>query len=178
MSPFKLDVAFMREALARLGINGKFKDTNRALAEFCSCRFWQLDVNQTMLGPKPGRVIPKLGWATNMIFKNRDKMYEHVRGIALGMHSAVNHIPILRAVINTILRITQRHASIPDPYAFHFKTERMYEATALTFAHFEVIYGITRRQVEAFEASLQLVNELPYRIDNYLIDRMVEVDSA
>jgi hypothetical protein len=177
MSPVKLDVAKMRENLSRCGIEAKFKDTTRMTAEFCSCRFWMVGDNETLLGPKPGRVIPKLGWATNMNFPSREKLYEHVRGIALGMHASVNHIPVLRAIIATILRVTKGVASIPDPYAFHFKPSRMREATVQTFAQFEAIYGLSRERVLAFEAKLDRVKELPHRIDDSVIDVLVAVDT-
>jgi len=178
-SPIPLDVATMRQTLAQCGIDAKFKDTDRDNAEFCSCRFWQLGPNETLIGPKPGRVIPKLGWATNMLFKNREKMYEHIRGVALGMHESVNHVPVLRAIITTILRVTKAHnvASIPDKYAFHFKNDRKMEATAYTFAQFEAVYGLPREKVLAFERRLDSVAELPHRIDDPLIDVLVARDT-
>jgi hypothetical protein len=80
--------------------------TDLHTAEFCSNRFYLIDRGYIM-GPKPGKVLAKLGYICNPPPDvSRESM---MRGVALGLRKNCNFIPPIRAVIDRILELTEGH---------------------------------------------------------------------
>jgi hypothetical protein len=75
-------------------------------AEFCSNLFYETSLG-LMMAPKPGKVISKLGY---FISPPRNILPQAiVRGTALGLYNACNHIPPLKAYLDRILQLTSGH---------------------------------------------------------------------
>jgi hypothetical protein len=74
--------------------------------EFCSSRIYVASGGVTF-GPKPGRVLAKLGYIINPPQGvSRESM---MRGVALGLKTTAYFIPPLRKVIDRILQLTEGH---------------------------------------------------------------------
>jgi hypothetical protein len=54
-----------------------------------------------VLGPKLGRCLPKFG-----TLRNEEPAAPQLRGIALGLHATVNHVPVLRDAVARTLQLT------------------------------------------------------------------------
>jgi hypothetical protein len=72
--------------------------------EFCSNRLYRVEEGWTF-GPKPGRVLTKLGYFINP--PAHVSPMSLMRGNALGLKPACYHIPILKIVIDAILKKTE-----------------------------------------------------------------------
>jgi len=74
--------------------------------EFCSSRIYSTSEGPCF-GPKPGKVLAKFGYIADPP-KNvtRESM---MRGVALGLEKQVNFIPVLRALVKQILKLTSQH---------------------------------------------------------------------
>jgi len=74
--------------------------------EFCSNRLYETS-NGLVFGPKPGRVLAKLGYIVNPPENvTRESM---MRGVALGLRTSCSFIPPLRTVIDRVLELTEGH---------------------------------------------------------------------
>jgi len=79
-------------------------------AEFCSSRIYPTKQGYTF-GPKPGRVLSKLGYFVNPPHPKVATGVQLVRGTALGLYSSCSHIPPLRSYLDHLLKLT--HGEIP-----------------------------------------------------------------
>jgi hypothetical protein len=59
-----------------------------------------------VFGPKPGKVLSKLGYIVNPPNVSPERL---MRGIALGLQKQVSFIPPLRAVVDRVLQLTEGH---------------------------------------------------------------------
>lgn len=76
--------------------------------EFCSCRLYAVQGGVTF-GPKPGRVLAKMGYVINPpVNVSRESM---MRGIAIGLIRATSYIPPLNSTVNRILELTAGHSA-------------------------------------------------------------------
>jgi hypothetical protein len=74
--------------------------------EFCSSRVYSTS-GGPCFGPKPGKVLAKFGYLSKKVARvSRESM---MRGIALGLQKQVNFIPILRCLVEHVLKITSNH---------------------------------------------------------------------
>jgi len=77
-------------------------------AEFCSSRIYETTGGVTF-GPKPGRVLAKLGYIINPPQGvSRESM---VRGIAIGLKKNSYFLPPVKTVIDRLLQLTEGHTA-------------------------------------------------------------------
>jgi len=81
-----------------------------AKTEFCSAVFWPAKVNGTetyVLGPKPGRLLPKMGYSI------RDLTPGEVKGMFIGYKNSCSHVPVLSTYVDSMLTklsdVTEKH---------------------------------------------------------------------
>jgi hypothetical protein len=94
----------------RIGMSGLGFDSEAVYrssyldVEFCSNRLYETSQGLTW-GPKPGRVLAKLGYVINPPANvSRESM---MRGIALGLQRATHFIPPLNSTVQRILQLTE-----------------------------------------------------------------------
>jgi len=98
-----------QEGMATLGFDSAAQyRSNLEEAEFCSNRLYPVWRTETergyVFGPKPGKVLAKLGYIINPPKNVRPAVM--MRGVALGLQKNCNHIPPLKVVIDRILSLT------------------------------------------------------------------------
>jgi hypothetical protein len=97
------------EGMATLGFESEaiYRD-RREDVEFCSSRIYEGEGGVTF-GPKPGRVLAKLGYVINPPQGvSRESL---VRGIALGLQTTSSFLPPLKSVIDRLLQLTEGHTA-------------------------------------------------------------------
>jgi len=98
-----------REGMSGLGFDSEAIYRNHFFeVEFCSCRLYAMGDGVTF-GPKPGRVIAKMGYVINPPANVTQESM--MRGIALGLVRATSFIPPLRSTVNRILELTDGHSA-------------------------------------------------------------------
>jgi len=99
-----------REGMAELGFDSEaLYRRNADTVEFCSMRLYPTDKG-LMFGPKPGRVLSRLGYCVNPpMGVSRESM---MRGIALGLKKNCNFVPPLRLVLERVLELTDGHKAV------------------------------------------------------------------
>jgi len=123
---------------------------NLDTAEFCSNRFYRI-ADRWLLGPKPGRVLAKLGYIVNVPANvSRESM---MRGVALGLRKNCNFIPPIRVVLDRVLTLTQGHqAWFQRGYTEHVvKVRALYEATVDVGLHLSEQYEWNCEMQRVFE---------------------------
>lgn len=86
--------------------------------EFCSCRIYETQEG-VVFGPKPGRVLAKLGYVVNPpVNVSQQSM---MRGIALGLERACSYIPPLNAVVQKVISDTEGHKAWVDAKKARFE---------------------------------------------------------
>jgi hypothetical protein len=167
--------------MSKLGFVPKLKKCTPVDVEFCSSLYWPVS-GRLLLGPKPGRILPKIGWATNPKFnvntvKGRKSALSQLRSTALGLVQNCNHIPILRAIIRRTIELTTSEKGVsPDAYAYRFHTAIQYQADEYTLAYFCARYSCSISEIDDLEKTILGVRALPAALDHPLIDRVVGVD--
>lgn len=130
-------------------------------ATFCSQHFWPT-ADGTILGPKVGRSLCKLGWSVN---KNVD-----VLGVALGLKNNCSAIPVLREYVAAIERICKHVSPIPSPYRI---STRLHEPIEETYAVFSRWYG----NWEEAERQLKSLTQIPVQIHLPCLDAWLIADN-
>jgi len=68
--------------------------------QLCSGRLWAVG-DSWVYGPKIGRILAKTFWMVHPPAER--KWVNHLKGVCVGLSFNVSHIPVLRAVVHTIL---------------------------------------------------------------------------
>jgi hypothetical protein len=97
------------EGMASLGFESEaIYRARQEQVEFCSSRIYETTGGVTF-GPKPGRVLAKLGYIINPPQGvSRESM---VRGIAIGLKKNSYFLPPVQVVIDRLLQITEGHSA-------------------------------------------------------------------
>jgi hypothetical protein len=145
--------------------------------EFCSSRFWPTN-SGIVLGPKPGRVMPKLGFYHHMAPKHIPATH---RGTLLSMRRMVSFIPPLSAYIERQLELVVVPLRSKDlrkkPDILSFKVVDKHSPLIETWVMLDELYGWDQRFQKYWEAVLAKVTSLPAAIQFSLLDRMISVDN-
>jgi hypothetical protein len=87
---------------AKFGFVAKVKiHTCIAKAEFCSGVFWPVRLNGRetyVLGPKPGRIIPKMGYSIKPLTDGE------IKGMFIGYHHMGHYVPIMNTYVDSMLK--------------------------------------------------------------------------
>jgi len=140
-------------------------------AEFCSNLVYKCDKG-LVFGPKPGRVISKLGYFINP--PNNIDPKSLVRGTALGLYSACSHIAPLRAYLDHLLLLTDGCATTTmarDEWKMKYVAVTEEPATSITLYR---RYGWTTKAQVLWEQALTrqtLGTEMRCSLAEWLCDR-------
>jgi len=97
------------EGMASLGFESEaIYRARRQNVEFCSSRLYETTGGLTF-GPKPGRVLSKLGYVINPPKGVSSKSV--VRGIALGLKKTSYFLPPVQVVVDRLLQLTEGHVA-------------------------------------------------------------------
>jgi len=165
---------------------------DRWTATFCSARMWPArfgDYDTVLMGPFIGRVLAKTGHAKDPVPASSWENPTHAatskgllarqawaRGVALGLEKDVAHIPVLRALVEVVLRLTIGVEAKPifNEWAIHARTGATVNGD--TWEMMDVLYGLSETQVVGLEQYLSRATSLPICIDHPVVHRIMEVD--
>jgi hypothetical protein len=136
-----------RAGMATLGLDSEAvyrRDLSEL--EFCSNRLYFVNEGIWVFGPKPGKVLAKLGYIINP--PKHVSCESMMRGVALGLQKNCNHIPPVREVINHILDLT-------DGYEAYFDTKNQYGRT-------QCMMKMKMMYTESEEIRLQMYDQYYY----------------
>lgn len=157
--------------MASLGLQSEAMHRATLLdAEFCSNLYYETPDGPTF-GPKPGRVMSKLGYFIN---PPRVKPESLVRGTALGLKAACAHIPPLNSYLNRLLDLTQGHHAYytkSDEWKMSYKPKRpLPYADPTLFRRYH--WGDNeQRELESELATISLCQDLDGILSQMLYDR-------
>lgn len=139
-------IPWVDEAL-ELGLVLKMAQPKSFEAEFCSSRFWPTNEG-LVLAPKPFRVLGKTGWT----LCDTNDLAGHIKGVVSGMQKSIEWMPLLRTLVPKVNALNA---------CAHFHDERKILAQERhticyeTWITFELIYGVTREQIQALEQQIE-----------------------
>lgn len=145
------------------------------LLSFCSGRFYP-STRGTILGPKIGRLISRMGWA----LKKNSRQREWLRGVAIANVDLTRHIPFLYDLVEKTRALTQGCKAVActdRPMAFQ-QVATAGEPCPETWAMLDVVYGVSDQDLVGWRRMLSNVRSLPHWIGGDLVDRLVAVDAA
>jgi hypothetical protein len=151
--------------------------------EFCSCRFYkvvdQYGVPAVTFGPKPGRVMAKLGV---VIDPPRDVNPKSLlRGICLGLRAQVSFVPPIACVVERLLALTEGceayYLRANIEHSMRFSGPRKYFACAETYHALDVCYGWNHTFQSLFELRVSRM-QLGDSYDDILADLLMDQDIA
>jgi hypothetical protein len=149
--------------------------TRECDVEFCSALFWPIapyqapsgDTVSHKLGPKPGRLLPKLGWCSadpNAMFRyllrmgadqpaRTQKWTSIARGKALGLQRECWHVPFLNEHIARVLDLTAdvKAVAITQEHKFHSDHESEWDPPR-TLQFLDERYGLGQADIDAHSA--------------------------
>lgn len=163
-----------REGMASLGFDSTaiYRSSFDEL-EFCSNRLYNTSGGY-VFGPKPGKVLAKFGYIINPPGGvSRESM---MRGVALGLESSCNHIPVLSKVINRVKVLTEGHRAFYQPkFMEHvMKMKRKYHPIIETKLAISEQYYWTEMMQSIFDQKvegLKLGDKFQTPLANLLFDR-------
>ena len=139
-------------------------------AEFCSGLFWPT-TDGLVLGPKPGRLIPKMG------FSLKELSEDQVRGSFIGYQYNANHVPVLNDFIDHHLDVLGREGPRTiTPYKI--ACSKMHKMSDKTIEFFENRYQVSYFGViEQFQETISDVKNLKTLLPSKLIEWCFEMDN-
>jgi hypothetical protein len=153
--------------------------------EFCQYRPWPTSARRIVWGPKPGRLIAKLGWTPDKLRTAKARI--RLRGIALGYAQTVAHVPFLRYFIPKLLSLTEGVDTAPSRADWDLRANKSHQPCEHDFVLGGVdypsthnmlyaLYGLTADDEGSFVAALNAVTTLPSLFSHYTLDRLAQVD--
>lgn len=162
---------------ARLGLKAEHKQVLNGQfdqVEFCSSKFYPVD-GSFVLSAKIGRQMAKIGWFINPI-SNKDKVRQMMRGDALSHYNDMNHVPILRTVIQKVLELTG--SDYIENKEERIKALATHEVNQDIYNMLLLCYGVTREQFDEIELLIHSIDKLPASINHALLEHIIKVDSS
>lgn len=154
--------------------------------DYCSALFWPTagpekgeGKSQLVLGPKPGRILARLGWDIT----GAADINAHMRGLALGLVEDTWHVPFAHEYIMKVLALTNavkakpaydEDSSSDGRHKIH--VDRRYKTCDQTFLFTLERYGLGQQDLREFVAQLRQVKRLPAQVSSPTIRRLIEVD--
>jgi hypothetical protein len=165
-------VSTIRNVSLALGFETKVKSSTQwSQVEYCSSLFWPTD-NGTVLGPKIGKRLPKIGFSLNPL------KIAAVKGMLIGLQIECGYVPVLRTYAahqlslvgkikaKTFFDKDRRHKSLPVS---------QHDANQATYDFFLERYGI---DFESCEESLAncLTDNLTDCVNYDLLETFTKID--
>jgi hypothetical protein len=111
-------------------------------AEFCAGVWWPT-AEGARFGPKPGRLLPKLFYSIDA-FTRRTTPLRYARGVALGLATAVAHLPYAHDLVQRVLELTNHVAARPiRPRLHQLALQRRRGVVGLGYYAAARRYGVT-----------------------------------
>lgn len=156
------------QAMLALGFVPKVKvNTNIAKVEFCSGLFWPVGTSKFVLGPKPGKLAPKMGFSTKRLSAG------DIAGTYTGYKMNCSHVPFLRKLVGNP-EIFDKPAVLNQ---YKINTSIQHEVCERTRMFFSDRYGVDYDFVEKslceISPDLACTDLLPHG----LIDWCFEIDN-
>lgn len=151
---------------------------------FCSGLWWPTtvkgdddlyDEESYCLGPKPGRLFARLGWSDKPV---TDRL-RYVRGNALGLHSAVQHIPLARELISKYLSLTKTVKASPNNLSDYHLLERKPQRQASNErvnAFLDQRYDLTLTHIREVIDLMTRIKRLPAALEHPVLTQIMDVD--
>jgi len=160
--------------MATLGFEAKFiMRASHLDLEFCSNRIYPVEEGY-VFGPKPGKVIQKLGFYINPPHVKQVSRESMVRGTAIGLIAACWHIEPLKMYLQRLLDLTKGHNSYKQPFEeWKMKYVKCTPTLATQSALYEQI-GWSPQLREFFISSLnstELGGDLSGMVTQFICDR-------
>jgi hypothetical protein len=163
----------LTKLLAELGLTAKVKvNSDPDFVEFCSGRFWHTDQGRVW-GPKPGRLLAKIGYAV----ARQDKPLEWFKGVLLGVKADTAHVPVVNVYVKHCLELLQStHAKARvEPHKIH--VERQHKAVGRTYEQFYKIYNLNPSDLDTLRDQIKRISSVPHLLDHPLFEELVFVDT-
>lgn len=158
----------------KLGLVPKLKATrNKFKSEFLSARFWPSSMG-TILGPKPGRLISRLGYTYRYV--RPDQKYIFAKGVLLGLENNVAHIPIARTYVNRHLELFEGLKAEATRDYMQIKVDIKAEPTVETYSMAAYLYDTTIDGIKSAENLLSKIKHPSTVIENDIINKAIKTD--
>lgn len=150
--------------------------------QICSGRIWAIGANRWKYGPKIGRVLSKTFWWLNPQggpFARR----AWLRSVAESLRDSCFHIPLLRVIVQRILRETEDIGALPLPASSKDEPWRIWTTTRdppsfETYEQMAYLYGGDPSDYRLLEEWLEHVPIWGHRLSHPLLDEIVRADLA
>jgi hypothetical protein len=152
--------------------------TNTYYATFCSSRFWP-SIDGVVLGPKPGRLLPKIGIYLDMHDKN---VMSSLLSTVLSLRVDTFHIPIFRIFFTHYLRVLKEISPSLKPTAMVkaeqrlFVAERRHEPSTDTFDMLSEVYDVHPTDLKLVDDVLSKVHTLPVILTGNMLLKYIKAD--
>jgi len=142
--------------------------------EYCSSRFWRVNEEERVMGPKLGRLLAK-AFMPHRIMRERD-LYEHVRTVARGFYH-YRWIPGLDVLLDK-LGVTGYSGATVDLQFKSMLVEPIEVDPAYVEEYFMTTYGFRGDQLRALINSIDFdqLRTTGFSVSHVLFDRLLEID--
>lgn len=144
--------------------------------EFCSKLFWyatdpKTGACVTVLGPKPGRLLTRVGWSTTT------PNALNFRGAMLGLIADVHHIPLLSQYVQKGLDLSSKQQARGREHSELKHVTRAYDPHPLNARLLMERYGIQGEHCLEFMRTLQAADRLEVVLNFPWVTEMARVDA-
>jgi len=144
------------------------------LGEFCSSYFLHSS-NGIVLSPKIGRVLAKVFWAKT-IHITEEENKRRFAGIVKGLENQINHVPVLRALLdNPTFKTYHDRAIMPEHNPYGEFSAVKHEMTSTGLEQVMTYYGVSAREIKLCEEFLSTTTNFPIRLPT-VFERFLQVD--
>jgi hypothetical protein len=124
-----------------------------------------------VLGPKIGRVMSRTGWTHKPVPNGLD----HMRAVASGLETGTKFIPILRAMVATVLRITGGNDG-SKPRKYRLLASEAHEMSAETLVFVSNRYRLPVASFDDIEEEINQIDRLPAFLNNTELKLIMDRD--
>lgn len=153
---------------------------------FFSSRFWPCTVNDQetfVLAQHPAKALAFLGWMKTPLDSASERQ-QWVKQVALGMRATARINPVVGAVVQRLLELTQdvvvgkRVKEMVEAQKLYSVTvgNEIVQPTEQTIAMFESVYGITHDEISAFRHFIGGIKTLPCLVQHAVLNKLIVVD--
>lgn len=164
----------------------KFSTRTIFSVEFCSSRFWPIDIGHLetyCLGPKIGRVLAKTFYVKDEIPEREH--YAWLRAVCKSIQYDVSFVPILRAVVARLLELTEGTqdrilGSWPTEVS---RFEQIHAATGhdvcdRTWDMMEELYGMSKEAIIEVEGHVANMPSTGWLLDHPVLNDIALIDNG
>lgn len=187
-----LDLKGVPGILYRLGLIPKFneeKDPEQAV--FLNMLPYPVGGGKHRFAPKLGRLMARLGWATSF----QKDIRAFMCGIGRGFETSCQHVPVLRALVQRLVRLGRRVNGVSHDRGLHL-TERFRrqhlgfthsivdagssgtEPTTETFTFMSTRYGWSDEDIRRLEADIGSWPDPPALVGDCLLEEAIFLDCS